>query len=200
AGELRRTYRRLRRGTVVPAARLCRVSRAARAGGDRLALFLVPRRGCRVHQGRRRAAALRLRLVVPIAGLRPPRRRRQGVPRGRLHRRPAGRGPRRVPEPHGLDHPDPDAALRRDHPVHAVLVRAPVLGAGTDGVGALGGDARRDGAAARRKGTAEAAPGGVEKTLSKGYEGGEGYEGEHEGTHKGPTAAARREVLRKRAG
>ena len=52
---------------------------------------------------------------------------RQGVPRRRLHRRSPRGGARRVPEPHRLDHPDPDAAVRRDHPVDAVLVRPAVL-------------------------------------------------------------------------
>ena len=76
-----------------------------------------------------RGAALRLHLVVPVAGLRLARRRRQGVPRRRLRRRPARGVPGGLPEPHRLDHPDPHAALRGDHPVHAVLVRAAVLAA-----------------------------------------------------------------------
>ncbi len=49
----------------------------------------------------------------------------------------------RVPEPHRLDHPDPDAALPGDHPVDAVLVRPAVRRARARWPRPLGGAARR---------------------------------------------------------
>ena len=69
----------------------------------------------------------------------------------------------------GLDHPDPDAALRRHHPVDAVLVRAALLRAVADGPGALGrvarwrSEQRRDEKAAR-----QAAPGGAQEAPGQG--------------------------------
>ena len=104
----------------------------------RLALLLVPDDGRRLYEADGRGAALRLHLVVPVARLRHARRRRQGVPRRRLHRRSARGVPGGIPQPYRLDHPDPDAALRGHHPVDAVLVRAALLRPVADGAGAVG--------------------------------------------------------------
>ena len=46
--------------------------------------------------------------------------------------RPCRGASRRLPEPDRLDHPDPDPALSRDHPLDAVLARPPVRRARPD--------------------------------------------------------------------
>ncbi len=61
AAQLRRPRRGVPGRVVLPAARLHRVSRAGRARRERLALLLVPSPRRRVHEARRRGAALRLR-------------------------------------------------------------------------------------------------------------------------------------------
>src|SRR4029450_1052619 len=67
---------------------------------------------------------------------------RQAVSRRRLRRRPAGGLPGVVSESNRFDHPDPDVAVSRDHPVDAVLVWATVCGDRAD-------DPRSDGGAHR---------------------------------------------------
>ena len=80
---------------------------------DRLALLLVPRGRRRLHQAARRAccssAACRRSSslafgTLDVGG--------KDVPRRRLVGDRLGRAARRVPQPHRLDHPDPDAAVR----------------------------------------------------------------------------------------
>ena len=65
--------------------------------------------------------------VVPVAGV-----RQRSTSSGKAFRAGgyvgdgSGGVPGRLPEPHRLDHPDPDAALPVDHPLDAVLVRPAV--------------------------------------------------------------------------
>ena len=127
AGELRRPRRRVPRRAVVPAARLRRLPHAGRprrsSAGTTSGAAAWTRPTPRPFGAALLFACI---VVVPVAGVRRARRRRQGVPRRRLPRRRRWRRARGVPEPHRLDHPDPDAALPGDHPVDAVLVRPAV--------------------------------------------------------------------------
>jgi hypothetical protein len=75
---------------LVPARRLRGVPGPGRPRRDRLALLLVPGARCRLHQDRRRHAALLLRVGLSGAGLRQPRRLGDGVPRRRLPGRVPG--------------------------------------------------------------------------------------------------------------
>ncbi len=113
--------------------------RAGRAGRDRLALLLVPgpRRG--VHEARRRGPALRLRVVVSVAGLRHAPCRDARDAGGGLSRQGARVVPRRVPEQDRVDHPDPDPALPVHRPLDPVLVRPALRRALPDGARSLGG-------------------------------------------------------------
>ena len=129
--------------------------------------------GRRLHEARRRRAALR-------AACRPSCRSRSARSdvSGKTFRAGgymgdwlAG-GSGGVPQPHGLDHPDPDAALPRHHPVDAVLVRPAVFGAIAqlvrDRWRAMLGRMRE-----RREETAprQAAPGSAEEASRQGAEG-----------------------------
>ena len=83
-------------------------------------------------------------------------------------------------EPHRLDHPHPHAPLCRHHPVHAVLVRAAVLGAVAGGARALDGLPRRRRAAAGGEGAQQAAPGSPEEAPRQGNTQLEGIEGDED--------------------
>ena len=93
----------------------------------RLALLLVPRRRCAIHEGRRRGAAVRLSQLAAEPRVRECGRGRQAVPRGRLRRRMARGVDGGLPEPHRLDHRHSHAAVPRRHAVDAVLARPDVL-------------------------------------------------------------------------
>ena len=77
----------------------------------RLALFLVPRAGRRLHEGGGRQPGVRGRERVLEPGLRTDRCLDTLVPRGRLPRRLARRDAVRLPESHRLDHRHSDGAL-----------------------------------------------------------------------------------------
>ena len=123
AGQLRRSRWSVSRRAVVPAARIHRLPAAHRARRQRLALLLVPRARRRLHEARRARPALRVRLVVSVARVRHASRGEPRDARRRLARQMAGVLPRRVPQQDRIDHPDPDAAVSLDRPLHAVLVR-----------------------------------------------------------------------------
>ena len=128
--------------------------------------------GRRVHEARRRRRC-------SSAASRPSCRSRSArsivsgkdVPRRRLHRRLARGGARGVPEPDRLDHPDPDAALPRHHPVDAVLVRPAVLRPRAARARSLGAAARQDARTARGEAARQAASGSAEEASRQGAEG-----------------------------
>ena len=127
---------------------------AHRSRRQRLALLLVPHARRRVHEARGRRSALRLCLVISVAGVWHSARRQPGDPRRRLSRPRPGGVSCRLFEQDRLDHPDPDAPLPLNRPVHAVLIRTSVWRALPDGARSLGQHARRHAGAERKSAVA----------------------------------------------
>ena len=162
--ELRRARRRLPGRVLLPAARLFRLPGARRAG--RRAAGTTSGAGSSTPPTRSSSAPRLLLgctssfLSLAFGTLDGQRARNSGraATSGSGSRRPV-----RVPQPDRVDHPDPDAALPGDHPLDAVLVRAPVCRHRPDAARSVGRGARLDQPLARGETAREAAPGRPEE-------------------------------------
>ena len=168
-GELRRPHRRVHRRAVVPVARLRRVPDPARAGRDRLALLLVPRRSTRPTR------SWSARPCSSAACRRSCRSRSARSTLGGKEFRAGGYIGERLAAflAEYLNRTGSIILILTllflgDHPVDAVLVRPPVRGCRPDAARIAWRRSRRDARAARREAAARSSVRKCSRSISQG--------------------------------